>query len=248
MWDRPDILNAIANTLFAAAFVLLAFAMLHFAVRLPLFPLHEVIVNGELAHTTAGEFETIAKRELKGNFFTVDLAHARAVLERLPWARRVSVRREWPDRLLVDLEEHVPLARWGDIALVDTYGEVFAAAYDGELPVFSGPQGSAPEIAIQYEYFKRALARIGRTPAQVQISARRAWQIRLDNKLVLELGREQLEERLRRFVDLYERTIVPLQRRIEYADLRYPNGFAVRIPGLTPEAQPKQKAPLRKRA
>jgi cell division protein FtsQ len=248
MWDRPDILNAIANTLFAAAFVLLAFGALHFAVRLPLFPLHEVLVNGELGHTTAPQLEAIAKRELKGNFFTVDLAHARAVFEHLPWARRVSVRREWPDRLLIDLEEHVPLARWGDTALVDTYGEVFAAAYDGELPVFTGPQGSAPEITIQYEYFKRTLARIGRVPAQVQISARRAWEIRLDDKLVLELGREQLEERLNRFVSSYERTIAPLQRRIDYADLRYSNGFAVRIPGLKPEAQPAPKAPLRKRA
>ena len=248
MWDRPDILNAIANTLFAAAFVLLAFVALHFAVRLPLFPLREVVVNGELAHTTAQQLEAAAKRELKGNFFTVDLAHARAVFERLPWARRVSVRREWPDRLLVDLEEHVPLARWGDTALVDTYGDVFAAAYDGELPVFIGPQGSAPEIAIQYDYFRRTLARIGRTPAQVQISARKAWEIRLDDRLVLELGREQLEERLSRFVALYERTIGPLQRRIEYADLRYPNGFAVRIPGLKLEAQPARSAPSRKRA
>ncbi len=248
MWDRPDILNATANTLFAAAFVLLAFAALHFVVRLPLFPLREVVVNGELAHTTAEQLGAIAKRDLKGNFFTVDLARARAVFERLPWARRVSVRREWPDRLLVDLEEHVPLARWGDTALVDTYGDVFAAAYDGELPVFIGPQGSAPEIAIQYDYFKRTLARIGRTPAQVQISARRAWEIRLDDKLVLELGRERLEERLSRFVDLYHRAIAPLQRRIDYADLRYPNGFAVRIPGLKPEAQPAPKVPLRKRA
>jgi cell division protein FtsQ len=248
MWDRPEYLNALANCVLAAAFVLLAFAAVHFVVRLPLFPLRAIVVTGELAHTTADQINAIARRDLRGNFFTVDLVHARAVFERLPWARRVSVRREWPDRLLVDLEEHVPLARWGDTALVDTLGEVFAAAYDGDLPVFIGPEGSAREIAIQYAYFKRTLDAIGRTPAQVQISARKAWQIRLDDKLVLELGREQIEARLSRFVQLYRRTLGPLGRRIEYADLRYPNGFAVRIPGLKPEAQPAHKPQLRKKA
>jgi cell division protein FtsQ len=248
MWDRPDILNAMANVLFAAAFALVAFGALHFALRLPLFPLRQVVVTGELAHIRAEELNTIAKRDLKGNFFTLDLAAARAGFERLPWARRVSVRREWPDRLLVALEEHVPLARWGNTALVDTYGEVFAAAHDGALPVFAGPEGSAREIAIQYDYFRRSLGTIGRTPAQVRISPRRAWQIRLDDGLVLELGREKLEARLDRFVAVYERSIGALQRHIEYADLRYSNGFAVRIPGLKPDAQPAHKAPPRKRA
>ena len=37
---------------------------------------------------------------------------------------------------------------------------------------------------------------------------------------------------LARFVAVYDRTIVRLNRRIEYVDLRYPGGFAVRIPEL----------------
>ena len=126
---------------------------------LPAFPLRARCASCEPpAHVTRAQVEAIVKRELRGNFFTLDLAAARGAFERLPWVRRVAVRRHWPDRLEVALEEHVPLARWGERALVNTHGEVFAGAYDGELPVFSGPAGTAKEIAIQYQYFRRTLA------------------------------------------------------------------------------------------
>ena len=190
----------------------------------------------------------IVKRELQGNFFTLDLAQTRAAFEKLPWVRMVNVRRQWPNRLDVTLEEHVPLARWGSAALVNTQGEVFVAAYDGApappsdgaLPLFIGPPGSAKEIAIQYGYFQRSLAAIGQVPVRVQVSPRRAWQIRLEGGLTLELGRNSIESRLDRFIAVYDRTINRLQRKLDYVDLRYPNGFAVRIPELRHEPQEKR--------
>ncbi len=209
--------------------------------RLPVFPLREVRITQELAHVTPDQVETIVAHEFSGNFFTLDLARARAGFEKLPWVRNVNVRRQWPDRLDVTLEEHVPLGRWGSAALVNTYGELFAAAYDGDLPLFVGPPGSAKEIAIQYGYFQRSLGALGVAPVQVQVSARRAWQVRLASGLTLELGRENVEARLDRFVAVYARTVGQLQRRITYVDLRYPNGFAVGIPELAREPAPAPK-------
>ena len=238
MWDKPAVLNGIANALFAAAVLLIAYATLHYAVRLPAFPLREVRITHALAHVTPAQIESIVAREVTGNFFTLDLERARSGFEKLPWVRNVNVRRQWPDRLEVSLEEHVPLGRWGTTGLVNTYGEVFTAAYDGSLPLFIGPPGSAKEIAIQYGYFRRSLGTLGLTPVQVQMSARRAWQVRLANGVTLQLGRESLEARLDRFVAVYERTVGRLQRRINYVDLRYPNGFAVGIPELA-HAQPE---------
>ena len=241
MWDKPGVLNGIASLLYAAAFLLATYGVVHYVVRLPVFPLREVRVHGELAHVTLDQIEVIVKRELHGNFFTLDLVQTRAAFEKLPWVRKVNARRQWPDRLEFTLEEQVPLARWGSTALVNTHGEVFTAAYEGApagvrelgaLPLFMGPPGSAREIAIQYGYFQRSLAVIGQVPVQVQMSPRRAWQIRLASGLTLELGRERIEARLDRFIAVYDRTINRLQRKLDYADLRYPNGFAVRIPEL----------------
>ncbi len=239
MWDRPDILNRISGALLALAVSLAAYGALHFVVHLPVFALREVRVGGTLAHVTREQVGDVVKGELKGNFFTLDLAATRAAFEKLPWVRKVNARRQWPDRLEVTLEEHVPLARWGNVALVNTYGEVFEAAYDGKLPLFIGPPGTAKEVTIQFEYFRRSLARIGKVPDLVQVSPRRAWQVRLEGGLTIELGREQIEARLARFAATYERTLGKLARRIEYVDLRYANGFAVRIPELKTEKMEK---------
>lgn len=232
MWDRPDVLNAIATVLFSCAVVAIGYGLVLATVRLPVFPLREVRVSGTAGHVTRDQIEAAVRRELRGNFFTIDLAVARRSFERLPWVRQAEVRRHWPDRLDIAIEEHVALARWGDTALVNTHGEVFRAASDVSLPVFSGPEGSAKEIAIQYAYFHRSLAAIGQVPRQVIVTPRRAWRIRLENGLTLEVGRDQVEERLARFVGAYDQTIGRLARRIDHVDLRYPNGFAVRIPEL----------------
>ena len=241
MWDRPTLMNAIASALYALAALLVLGAAAGYVARLPAFAMREVRIGNELQHVTREQIEDVVRREVKGGFFTINLAAARAAFERLPWVRGVNVRRQWPARLDVVLEEHVPLARWGAAALVNTHGEVFRAAYDGELPVFVGPEDAAREIAIQYRYFQRSLAAMGETPVQVQVNARRAWQVKLQGGLTLELGRENIEARFARFVALHSSTIGRLERRIDYVDLRYANGFAVRVPELRHEkAEPKR--------
>lgn len=242
MWDKPALLNRAANLLFGLAAVLVLAAAGAQLAQLPLFSLREIRIGNAPTHVTREQIEVVVQRELRGNFLTLDLAATRAAFERLPWVRQVNVRRQWPGRLEVGLEEHVPVARWGAEALVNTHGEVFRAAYDGKLPVFNGPEGAAREIAIQYRYFLRTLAAVGETPAEVQVTARRAWQVKLESGTTLALGREAIEARLARFVAVHSRTVGQLGRRVDYVDLRYGNGFAVRIPELRHEKpQPRRE-------
>ena len=230
MWNRPALMNAVAGALYAAAALLALAIAWKVAARQPLFELREVTVRGGLAHVTRGEIEALVQRELRGNFLTLDLAAASASFQKLPWVRHASVRRQWPARLEVALEEHVPLARWGSRALVNAQGEVFRATYDGELPVFIGPEGAAREMTIQYRYFRKSLEAIGQAPVRVEVSPRRAWKLKLASGVTLVLGREQVEARVARFVATYDRALVPLGSRVNYVDLRYANGFAVRFP------------------
>jgi cell division protein FtsQ len=232
--DKPSsasLLNAAATALYAlAAFAVLgaaAWSVLH----QPAFALREVRVVNALEHVGREELEAVARRAVRGNFFTLDLEAARAAFEALPWVRQARVWRRWPGRIEVALEEHVPLARWWARALVNTHGELFQATYAGELPLFRGAEGTAREIAIQYRYFRRSLEPIGRVPVEVALSPRRAWRLVLDGGLTLELGREDVETRLARFVAAYGRTLARLELSFDSVDLRYPNGFAVRVVG-----------------
>jgi cell division protein FtsQ len=230
MWDDHRLLNQIAAALvtFAAAVALYAAAAL--VIRMPVFELDHLRVSGEIAHTTREQVQAIAG-ELRGTFFTLDLEQARAAFEKLPWVRRAQVRRAWPDGLEVALEEHVALARWQDVGLVNTHGERFAAASAAPLPVFVGPEDAALEMTLHYRQFQQTLAAIGRAPVQVRLSGRRAWSLRLDDGRVLELGRHDVVSRLARFASVYPRIAQQLPER-HRIDLRYANGFAVRVPGL----------------
>lgn len=230
MWDKPAVLLWIANLLYSLAAVLLLYAVLFVVIHLPIFPLREVKVNGELNHVTREQLKLIVSHYLQGNFFTLDLVKTRDAFQKLPWVRNVSVRRRWPDKLEVLVEEHRELARWGNIALVNTHGELFHAASDKELPVFYGPGDGVKEVAQHYQIYGELLRPTGMRVSQVALSPRHAWQIGTDSGMVIELGREQVQQRLKKFADVYDRTLGVLNMQVQYADLRYPNGFAVRRP------------------
>lgn len=256
MWDRPELLNGCANALYALAAASLIYAGAHAAIHSPLLPLRHVALRGEIEHVTREQAEGAARAGAVGTFFSVDLDAVRRAFEALPWVRKVEARRLWPDRIEVAIEEHVALARWGSETpakrLVNTYGEVFAGQLPdaARLPQFAGPAGSAAEVTRNYGVFRQVLAPLGLEPRRVLLSPRYAWQIRLSNGLTLELGRDQLKEpvleRLSRFVAVYAQTLGGLNRRLDYVDLRYPNGFALRVPEITHSATEPASAGTRR--
>ncbi|MDD2833895.1 MAG: cell division protein FtsQ/DivIB [Methylotenera sp.] len=230
MWDRPALLNWVANLLYALSLVVMLYAAIYVVVHLPIFPLREVKVDGQLNHVTREQVQLIVARHMKGNFFTLDLIKTRDAFEKLPWARKVNVRRRWPDRLEVTIEEHRALARWGTVALVNTHGELFHAASGQDLPIFHGPEDGVIEVAAQYESFNQTLKRANLGVSSVALTPRRAWQVTTRDGMVVELGRVDMQPRLEKFANVYSSTISRLNKKITYVDLRYPNGFAVRRP------------------
>ena len=237
MWDNPRLLNAAANTLLALVATAFVYAGLQALARSSLFPLRDLVVGGSLQHTTKAQIERVAAG-FGGNFFAADLSALRARLETLPWVRRVEVRRVWPDRVEVALEEHVALARWGDTSLVNTYGEPFPGHAEGEaaaqLPLFAGPAHTEREVARRYQRFAGILRPLGEAPERVILTPRHAWQLRTSGGLHLELGRdgaEAVESRLARFVAAHPATLGRLPPAASrHVDLRYPNGFVLRVP------------------
>ena len=211
----------------------LCFGALYWLLLPQHFPLTRVDLKGAVLRTSTAELEAALPRAA-GNFFAADLGEIRARVERLPWVRHVAVRRVWPGRLEISIEEHVALARWGDDALVNTYGERFLGKTQEALPSFIGPAGTQAEVTRRYARFSTIVAPLGTKVERVVLSARHAWQLRLANGLHLALGRdpEAAELRLKSFVAAYPATLSAGGRRYEYVDLRYPNGFAVRVPDL----------------
>ena len=192
LWYRPMLLNLAADLLLLGGAILLAWVVVAGLQRLPVFPLRQIEVVSPLEQVTRQHIEHAARTAITGNFFTVNLASARENFERLPWVRNADVRRRWPDTVVLMLEEHRAVARWtpleGEQRLVNDLGEVFIATSTQMLPVFAGPEGSAPRVLQRYAEFTKGLAPLGRQPVAVKLSSREAWQLRLEIPLAARGG------------------------------------------------------------
>jgi cell division protein FtsQ len=238
MWNRPQLMKDVADLLFTAGAAALIVAAAIGAARLPLFPIREVVVTSKLREVRRVEIERVLSENLRGNFFDLRLNAFRKSLERLPWVRRADVRRQWPANIEVAIEEHVPVAFWGRDSglLVNSYGEIFpvgiGAPPPDALPLLVGPAGFAPEMLDYYRQAIERLATVGRAPRALLVSPRLALQLKLDDGMIVELGRPQakapIRERLERFIAFYPSILRVAGRRPEVVDMRYPNGFALR--------------------
>lgn len=252
MWNNTRLLNLFANTLYLLAILILVQLAAIAIINSPWVPLHHVRVHGDLEHVKATDVKQVLAGHPLGNFFSADLTLVRERIEALPWVRRVGVRRAWPDTLEIEIEEHRAFARWSDRMLVNTYGELFAGTTRNTLPRFSGPTANAIEITHRYHQFRERLRALELEIVQVALSPRHSWEVRLADGMVIELGRDQTQssvlDRLDRFVQAYPTTVSPLNRRLSYVDLRYANGFALRVPEImqidknTPEQRARQPA------
>lgn len=217
----------LANVLIAGAVLVIGYSAVRAAIELPFFALREIWVLGNIPHLPRAEIETVVKHEMRGNFLTLDVHAAKQAFEKLAWVRTASISRAWPNTLVVRLEEQLPFARWGKDALINIHGERFAAVTDAPLPEFIGPDGSESEMSERYRMFARTLEPLGLAPVTVHLSERGAWQLRLSNGLLLELGREDIENRLVRFVEVYPQFTTLAGEAPQRLDLRYDNGFAL---------------------
>ncbi len=255
MWHDVRMLNATTNALLGLLVLSLLASGLWWVAQRPMFTLKKIRVEGvgemQLRHVNSSTMRTTAVPRIKGNFFTANLDGVRLAFESVPWVRKATVRREWPDKLIVMIEEHEPLGTWGeDGRLLSVKGDVFTANLaeaeeDGELPEFAGPDGSEKEVVARYrdlnDWFKPA----GLMAEAVHLSSRYAWSVKLNNGMTVELGREQskatLKERVDRLIAIYPQLVTRLQDRVESVDMRYPNGLALKAQGLAFGIEGKKK-------
>ena len=260
MWQDAKALNATANGIFALVLLACLAAGVWWLAQRPMFTLRairiESIGQDELKHVNTLTLRSGALGRIKGNFFTTNLDSARQAFEAVPWVRRATVRREWPNQLVVALEEHEALGTWGeDGRLLSTLGEVFTANLaeaedDHELPGFSGPDGSEKEVLDRFGQLRTWFAPLGLVPAALALSSRYAWTVKLDNGMSVALGREQsrttLQERVARLAGIYPQLASRLEG-IASIDMRYPNGLALSAHGLVIPDEGKKPAAAVKR-
>ncbi len=242
MWQDIKMLNAITNVLVGILLLALLMSGVWWVIQRPMFTLKLIRVEGVenqvLRHVNVLTVRDAALPKIKGNFFTTNLDSVRSAFEAVPWVHKASVQREWPNKLIVTLEEHQPLGTWDDDGrLMSVKGDIFTANLaeaeeDADLILFSGPEGSEKEVLARYIDFKQWFSKISLAPEAVQYSSRYAWSVKLNNGMKVELGRVQdelsLKQRVDQLLTVYPQLVASLQDSIESVDMRYPNGLALK--------------------
>lgn len=205
--------------------------------------LTSLTVSGRLQHVDPAAVQRAVLPELGDGFFDTRVDDIGSAVEALPWVAEASVRREWPHTLHVDVVEEVPVARWNGDGLMDARGKVFARSGDpayASLPALSGRDGAEQDVLAQYDTLAGMLTPRGLDISALDVDARGAATVVLDDGIEVRLGREDTAARLARFGALALPTLAAKLAAVAYVDMRYTNGFAVGWKGSV--AQTKQGA------
>jgi cell division protein FtsQ len=230
----------VASALALAALVgLLVVAGLNWVAGRPFFAFRNIRLEGDVTRNSLATIRANASPRLAGNYFTLDLQTARGAFEAVPWVRHAVVQRVWPNRLVVRLEEHQPVAVWkgdeGNDRLVNHHGEVFDAnvgdVEDEELPEFSGSEAQASAILAMYRRLTPVFAPLDLMPMGLSLSEGGSWELSLDDGSTVVIGRgtdDEVVARCARFVGTVTQAVARQHRRWVHADLRHADGYALR--------------------
>ena len=195
------------------------------------FPLKRVIIQEPLRYGDMREVSEIIRNHHQRDLLHMDVTLLADEMQRLDWIAKASVYKRWPDAVEVKLEERVPVVRWGGRAFLDASGEPFSIPDNDklrELATIHGPDGYEKQVL---QYWHDIAPWLGARQLQLQqlsLDQRLVWHAELENGLDVILGRDQLNDRLKKLAVVNDKVIKPYHRYIEAIDLRYHDGFSVR--------------------
>jgi cell division protein FtsQ len=249
------LMNITATLLFVGFAVLVVVTGVRWALNHQLFAIAGITISGDTVHNSVATRRATVAPRLAGNFFTLDLKQARDVFETAPWVRKAVVRKQFPNRLKVQLQEHQAVAFWGaegETRMVNSFGEVFEAnageVESENLPRLAGPDGESGQVLSLYRAIAPMFEPLDLAVEELVLSGRGSWSAHLDTGAGIEMGRgtpQEVAARTQRFLQTLTQVTGKYGRRPEAlvsADLRHENGYAIRLRGVTTtEQQPAKR-------
>ena len=191
-------------------------------------PIRQVYIEGKFLRLDTHRLQELVTDNVRGGFFSIDVAAVRDVLLVLPWVSDVSVHRVWPDGLKVIVVEQTAFVRWNDTGLLNEQGHYFSpekGTFPYDLPLLIGPEELQPLLLERFNLLKGSY---GLSVVRLQMNERRAWSFELEDGLSVVLGRRDFENRIERFVDVVINNLGEKLSQAREIDMRYTNGFAIR--------------------
>ncbi len=187
----------------------------------------EHVVFDGAHHAGPGALRHLAELQNGTTLWSADLESVATGVERHPWVRSARVSRQWPDTLVVHVEERVPVAvlHYGDVYYVDADGVPFLK---GQLPSYDYPNLTGIDPGLERRHpslpnlvVRDALALIDALEAsgltttdaisEVSFSQTRGFTVHVERSRVL-FGLSDTEKQLDRLSTLVSRGEVELSQ------------------------------------
>lgn len=193
------------------------------------FPINTIQIKAHYHCLNPKQVQAMLEPHLQDSFFTLSLRQLKKDLNEHPCLKTANIKRVWPDKIIISLREKEPFVRWNGALLTE----------EGELLPQSRPRYATPLVEFyceklplkstlkQYKNLSKILSDYGLSASIVTVSKNGAWDIALNNSVLIRLGKHRITKRLLRFAKAYaaleaEHDTPPLS-----VDLRYPSGMAV---------------------
>ena len=223
------------------------------------FRIEEVEVRGQLNYVDGSDVLGVVESSLDGNYFSTSLGGIENKIKDISWVYEVSVRRQWPSTLIVEIEEVQPIAEWGENQWLNSNGDLVPREnWDGNLPLLSGPESMQEMVWDAFQEWHGMFAAHGLSLDRLEFDERELWYLTLSltalaldrNEIVPASADKELAHaaevtmivdnsdataRIRRLISALNTQLIAEFPGMKSIDLRYPNGFAINWIKQSPE-------------
>jgi cell division protein FtsQ len=193
-------------------------------------PLASVMVEGDFRYISKERAMELISAEINEDFLQLDLMRMKTALESEPWVEHAALARRWPDALEVRITEQQPIARWGTEGFLNQRGELVRVGnIDAleDLPLLQGNAADAGKIMQQYQDLSQLLRSRGLEVIELKCDNKKSWRLMLKGDVEVAIGRDQVMEKMRRFITVYDQHLSEVWQDVTAIDVRYTNGVAV---------------------
>ena len=198
------------------------------------------ISSDNVQHVKPKELKKLVIMELNGTALTTDLGPIYKSVLSHPWIKEATVRRIWPNKILVNLVEHNIIGVWSDGRFVTQAGKLLqfdklqSESINKEKNCFllklDGPNETVTAVLDRARMISKKASKVGLQTTGVQLTSQYDWRVFFSNGMKMELGGENLETPLEKRLDNFFNSIAWVRKKIKKdlisVDLRYAQGFA----------------------
>lgn len=200
-----------------------------------LWPIEKIAFTETLKYVDEKQLATLLKSEDMGGMLSIDLQDLREKVLLNPWVKDVGIRKKWPDTLIFHFQEYKPVALVNSEYLLENghlmkYNDTEILSNIIRIQVeknSSYQQQGLLELVVKLAKINQRLELHQFNVDQFLVNEGNNWSVEIKNKFLIKVGRKHQLERIERFLKVY--AAIENKKSLQSIDLRYSNGFAVKI-------------------